>query len=590
MLFILINYLYTILFAAVFVLKGWLFVMIRVFIYIVMLMSFHANAINFSYDQFGHITDSTSLLDGNIHYFYDGLSNIYKTSNESSLAGEMIVNLDTKLEQNFSTLYLQWNTLNATEEVIFDLYLSTDLVPTLYKSGLNKDHILLDMSHESSPLYVMINARDPYGNTVSSSVKKIIPKDKDNDGVPDHIESLQCTDPNNADTDGDGLSDGLEMNSGFSDPCLTDSDHDGIDDEFEYQYGLDALNPNDTTQINDNELSNWQQYVHDNNIQAEQNDIPIIEEERIFNVTGKEALAYTGITPKGSQSMTLMYWVKFDHVNSQYMAHQLSGVDDGRHHAFYLGLRFDNYLFGGVGENIAFRNSNTVKGQWAHFALIYDHEINEMRLYLDGKLHRVEKNVSFEEKSLRSLTLGALNSVSGISNFQDAQLDDIQMWTKVLDASEIGRYMVTPPRGDEANLVAYYNFSRSRGNWVENVVTGQFDIKLSEPDLLEPLSGNEAVDTDNDGLTDDIEIILCSDPNNADTDSDGLDDGLEMGLYDEHMIGDPCLVDSDYDGIDDAYEYQQGWDALTPDDGALDDDDERSHWQHYVNDSEALAE
>lgn len=66
--------------------------------------------------------------------------------------------------------------------------------------------------------------------------------DSDNDGVPDFQEALAGTDPNNPDTDGDGLTDGEELKLYQSDPLREDSDGDGLKDGEEvHTYGS---NPN----------------------------------------------------------------------------------------------------------------------------------------------------------------------------------------------------------------------------------------------------------------------------------------------------------------------------------------------------------
>ncbi|NOJ92667.1 OmpA family protein [Corallococcus coralloides] len=52
--------------------------------------------------------------------------------------------------------------------------------------------------------------------------------DTDNDGLTDEEEIAQGTDPNNPDTDGDGIPDGIEVKVGGTDPLDDDSDDDGI--------------------------------------------------------------------------------------------------------------------------------------------------------------------------------------------------------------------------------------------------------------------------------------------------------------------------------------------------------------------------
>jgi lectin-like protein len=64
-------------------------------------------------------------------------------------------------------------------------------------------------------------------------------------------------------------------------------------------------------------------------------------------------------------------------------------------------------------------------------------------------------------------------------------------------------------------------------------------------------------DSDADGLTDDVENNICTDPNDADTDDDGIMDGNEDlngdGILDADET-DPCLADTDGDGIMDGTE------------------------------------
>ena len=95
-------------------------------------------------------------------------------------------------------------------------------------------------------------------------------------------------------------------------------------------------------------------------------------------------------------------------------------------------------------------------------------------------------------------------------------------------------------------------------------------------------SGNSTVDTDGDGLTDEEELNLGTDPNNSDTDGDGLSDADEVdagtdpsnsdsdndGLLDgeEEALGtDPNNSDTDGDGLSDADEVDAGTDPTVSD-------------------------
>jgi alpha-tubulin suppressor-like RCC1 family protein/thiol-disulfide isomerase/thioredoxin len=79
------------------------------------------------------------------------------------------------------------------------------------------------------------------------------------------------------------------------------------------------------------------------------------------------------------------------------------------------------------------------------------------------------------------------------------------------------------------------------------------------------------LDSDNDGLPDEAEAIVGSDPQNPDSDGDGLQDGAEF----THGSN-PLKADSDDDGIDDLTEISDGTNPARPDsdfDGFSDGDE-----------------
>ncbi len=67
--------------------------------------------------------------------------------------------------------------------------------------------------------------------------------DPDNDGLNNLGEFESNTSPNVADTDGDGLNDGAEVNDHGTDPLLSDTDTDGLGDITEVNGPTDPLNP-----------------------------------------------------------------------------------------------------------------------------------------------------------------------------------------------------------------------------------------------------------------------------------------------------------------------------------------------------------
>ncbi|MBY6235452.1 hypothetical protein KUV99_04685 [Vibrio harveyi] len=444
----------------------------------------------------------------------------------------------------------------------------------------------LDLSSNVSPLFIQVVARNKYGQKLTSSIKKLVPLDSDEDHLPDHLELSICSDPNNADSDGDGLSDGIEMGAEtgryLSDPCNSDTDGDGIDDAYEYAQGWD-IQHFDITALNEQGFNHWNEYAQAQAGLAQEKGESVVSGEHLLDVTDKKAFGYTGLVPSGERSMTIMYWVNFNTLSSRY---QLSGVHDENNHRLYAGLDYGRPI-AGVGNSTATGPDKVEVNQWVHLAAVFDKEARQRVLYLNGRELKRDSYVSFKGASLRSLLFGAAHRLEGASDFQDARLDDIQVWSRALDSSDVQSYMLTPPQAGEAELLAYYDFSRYRGVWVENVATGAFDMKLSESGLLAVREAEP--DSDGDGLSDAFELSSCSDPNNADSDGDGLSDGIEMGAETGRYLSDPCNSDTDGDGIDDAYEYAQGWDIQHFDITALNEQG-LNHWNEYAQAQTALAQ
>lgn len=69
------------------------------------------------------------------------------------------------------------------------------------------------------------------------------PRDSDGDGLDDKTEQAKGTDPYNADSDDDGVSDRDEVRRHFSNPLSKDSDADGLGDAEERRIGTSLYRP-----------------------------------------------------------------------------------------------------------------------------------------------------------------------------------------------------------------------------------------------------------------------------------------------------------------------------------------------------------
>lgn len=88
--------------------------------------------------------------------------------------------------------------------------------------------------------------------------------------------------------------------------------------------------------------------------------------------------------------------------------------------------------------------------------------------------------------------------------------------------------------------------------------TGQLGQDAQPAETVTPLQEEpvQPVDTDGDGLTDEEEAALGTDPNIADTDGDGLNDAEEVRVWQT----DPLNEDTDQDGFTDGSEVANGYD------------------------------
>ncbi|MBT3689842.1 hypothetical protein HN800_04670 [bacterium] len=87
-------------------------------------------------------------------------------------------------------------------------------------------------------------------------------------------------------------------------------------------------------------------------------------------------------------------------------------------------------------------------------------------------------------------------------------------------------------------------------------------IGITNDDLSKiPIDSEESLevqDSDNDGLSDDYEISIGTDPNHPDSDNDNLTDSEEVNVWETN----PLLADSDNDGYIDSVELGAGYNPL----------------------------
>ena len=110
---------------------------------------------------------------------------------------------------------------------------------------------LLDTVETNTGIYV------DAGNTGTDPEKD----DTDGDGLNDGEEvDTYYTNPVEDDTDGDGLNDGEEVDTYYTNPVEDDTDDDGMPDGWEVQYGLNPLEDEASEDLDDDGLTNLQEF------------------------------------------------------------------------------------------------------------------------------------------------------------------------------------------------------------------------------------------------------------------------------------------------------------------------------------------
>jgi uncharacterized delta-60 repeat protein len=116
---------------------------------------------------------------------------------------------------------------------------------TVTTSVSNGDDGAGDMVVQSDGKIVVVGSANN-GTNNFAAVRYLGDADSDRDGLPDWKELSIGTDPQNPDTDGDGLADGAEVNTYHSNPLVRDTDGDGFDDGFEVATGFSPTDPAST--------------------------------------------------------------------------------------------------------------------------------------------------------------------------------------------------------------------------------------------------------------------------------------------------------------------------------------------------------
>jgi uncharacterized protein (DUF1800 family) len=395
--------------------------------------------------------------------------------------------------------------------------------------------------------------------------------DTDGDGLSDGVEFALGTNPNKTDTDGDSISDGDEVNgTPASDPLLVDSDGDGAPDSLERRVGTNPMSAASVPTIFRGGIGIHLVSQGDLNATLGTNETTGIVPQTRWNDTlpmqtwnrtnGSRADILTPLTNRIVRSDgTVLTNFTFNWTGDSTDASDNSGSSDRKLMSGFIRAYGPNQASLTL-SNIPFANYDL----YVHVGGSYDGQKGRVRLGADVATDRFFRTMTTAPQSefveikpgntnfpyanfvlytnltSTSLTLNVLNYDGWSLGIHAAQIVD-----RNLDSDSSGmpdwyelKYALQP---GSAALAA----ADSDGDGLSNLQEYQ---RGTDP---------HRADTDGDGLTDGQEVSLNTNPLNADTDGDGLSDFAELN---SPIPTNPLLADSDNDGVSDKNEIRLGTD------------------------------
>ena len=376
-----------------------------------------------------------------------------------------------------------------------------------------------------------VTTTDPTGNTVTATGTFTVNPDTDGDGVNDVDEP--------GDTDGDGIPDAMESSLVDSDsdgtndqadpantnPCIpstlapgctADSDGDGIIDPDEAALGTDPNNPD----TDGDGIADGVETGGDSSIDAgdsdpldrDSDDDGLSDSDEDSNADG---IVQAGETdPNDSDSDN-------DLIND--------GVENG--------------VTAGIADP---DGAGPIGGTAPSFVGDADPNTTTNPLNIDSDNDGIDDGV--EDANQDGQTLNTIGGTGGTAGSGETDPNNADTDSDGLSD------------GDEVNATGPLNgIGATDPLDTDTDDGGAQDGTEVNVDGTDPTSGNElddAVDSDNDGISDPLELVLGTDPNDPDTDNDGLNDGQEVGNDGSIDAGDtnPLDGDSDDDGLSDGEE------------------------------------
>jgi hypothetical protein len=245
-----------------------------------------------------------------------------------------------------------------------------------------------------------------------------------------------------------------------------------------------------------------------------------------FDGAGDYILIPASATLKVSDAFSFASWIFLENSGSNHtLAVQGTSFDTTGNWEIYVGGDGNLRLHKNNVNNS--QSDGTVRFYaWHHVAVTF--QSGTTRFYIDGNLDSTKSQGSATFRSTTDgIKIGEREYSSGGGDLS-GKMDEIRIYRRTLSDSEIGEIF-------RSGNVGPYN-----------------------------------IDSDRDGLTDELEERICSNPLDFDSDGDGVRDGAEdadhdgfLGIEDNETH--PCRSDTDGDGFEDGFERTMGTSAIDGD-------------------------
>ncbi len=442
-----------------------------------------------------------------------------------------------------------------------------------------------------------VNAADLKEQLLQHGMEIVTPSttDTDGDNLPDELEVLIGTSWNVADTDGDTIDDGTELDKSkpyVTNPLLADTDGGGVDDGTEVK--IDKTDPEDPTddlgvttddQVNftvtDISYSATNDYFYVE-VCAENTTTDSAYNPTIVNtltIAAKDSSYQSGITgiDDGCVSINIEKTVTSDYgiditaagdyeVTATIDSDDLHAESDETDNSLTETITFEGTAEPSDDDADDDGLTDTQEAEWHTDPTVQDSDEDGLS---DGyEVHRETPVLTLDFTVKKSEY--AYKESPTLPNMKDTDLDGL------LDGEEY--YEKTNPLEIDTDFGGVNDFDEVAAG--TDPLDAKDDAADGDADIGKATDLDADLDADDDGVLDIVEAEWGTDPNNADTDGDGLSDGYEVNR-DTPVLG----LDSEVDASD--YEYKDtptdpnAWDT---DEGGLSDGEE------YEKDTDPLDE